>query len=194
MQDQRRVTVSCSWFLAGILVVSSALGSCQFDNRFREVPESICVSGEIWTYTDKDSPLMNPGRSCVGCHAETNDPEHAPLYQVAGTVMDDVAEDDDCRGAASLTVVITDALGEVHEVPTNTAGNFWLDPSVELALPYSAMIIDAAGNVSSMQTPVSDGDCAACHTREGANGARGRLVPPALAVAEEAAPPDELAE
>lgn len=152
--------------------------ACFADGRFEEVPESICDSTEIWTYSDKDSPLMNPGRSCVQCHAETDDPAHAPLYTVAGTVMTHAHEADDCRGVAGMTVILTDADGEEWSMTANSAGNFWLDPDVSIALPYTARIVDGDGNERVKQEPVAEGDCASCHNQEGTNGARGRLLPP----------------
>jgi len=160
------------------VVAAAQIEACQADSRYADVPKSICESGEIWTYADKDSPLMNPGRSCVQCHAETDDPEHAPLYTVAGTVMYAAHEDDDCRGVAGLTVILTDDDGMEWEIPANSVGNFWLDPDVEVAMPYTARIVDASGRERVKQEPVSDGDCASCHTRDGANGASGRLLAP----------------
>jgi hypothetical protein len=77
-----------------------------------------------------------------------------------------------------MTVVITDANGEEWTMPGNSAGNFWLPADSEVALPYTARIIDKHGNVREKQTPLSDGDCASCHTAAGANGAPGRLTPP----------------
>jgi hypothetical protein len=164
-------------FVASCGVVTLASG-CWVDSRFEHVPESVCASREIWTYMDKDSPLMNPGRSCVGCHADLNDPVHAPLYTVGGTVMQAPHEDDDCRGSAGMSVILTDAEGTEWNMTGNSAGNFWLDADVVVVMPYTARIIDAGGNERIKQSPVSEGDCASCHTRDGANGASGRLVPP----------------
>jgi hypothetical protein len=175
-----RSSVGRSGLVFGLGAAMVLTSGCWFDSRFENVPASVCVSGEIWTYTDKDSPLMNPGRSCVGCHADVNDPTHAPLYTVAGTVMTDAHEDDDCRGAGGMTVLLTDAEGTEWNMTGNSAGNFWLEPDVVLAMPYTARIIDREGNERIKQSPVSEGDCASCHTREGANGASGRLVAPEL--------------
>lgn len=166
---------SRSIIVFGVGVLHAA---CWVDSRFERVPESVCASREIWTYADKDSPLMNPGRSCVQCHAEENDPTHAPFYTFGGTVMETANEDDDCRGAGGMTVIVTGADGAEWTMVGNSAGNFWLDADVSVALPYTARIEDAAGNVRQKLMPVSDGDCASCHTRDGANGAAGRLIPP----------------
>jgi hypothetical protein len=168
--------------LAAILLGVAVFGAtgCQADGRYEQVPESVCASGEIWTFEDKDSPLMNPGRSCVQCHAEENDPTHAPLYTFAGTVMQARDEADDCRGAAGMTVTIVDAAGVEWPMLANSAGNFWLDPDVVVALPYTARIVDADGIESVKQTPVSDGDCASCHTPAPEGVVPGRLVAPSL--------------
>jgi len=166
--------------LGGCLVVAVQLllAGCQADRRYEDVPQSVCLSGQIWTYSDKDSPLMNPGRSCVKCHAETNDEGHAPFYKFAGTVMQALHESDDCHGAPQMTIELTDANDTKWVMVGNSAGNFWLDPAAEVVLPYTARIIDEHGNERVKQMPVSDGDCASCHTQEGANGAPGRLLPP----------------
>ena len=165
--------------LCGCLVIAGqVLAGCQADRRYEDVPQSVCSSGEIWTYSDKDSPLMNPGRSCVKCHAENDDEEHAPFYKFAGTVMTALHESDDCRGAPQMTIELTDANATKWVIVGNSAGNFWLDPTAEVVLPYTARIIDEHGNERVKQVAVSDGDCASCHTRDGANGASGRLLPP----------------
>jgi len=95
--------------------------------------------------------------------------------------METPNEDDDCRGAGGMTVIVTGADGTEWTMIGNSAGNFWLDADVVVALPYTARIEDAAGNVRQKLMPVSDGDCASCHTRDGANGASGRLTPPIAA-------------
>jgi hypothetical protein len=164
---------------AFIVAAPALFAACQASGRFADVPSSVCESGAIWTYSDKDSPQMNPGRSCVKCHAETNDPTHAPLYTVGGTVMQAEHEDDDCRGVAGMTIILTDATGKEWTMTGNSAGNFWLEPDELVAMPYTARIVDRSGRERAQQTPVSDGDCASCHTRDGANGAAGRLLPPA---------------
>src|SRR3954471_3535021 len=124
--------------IAGLLLVAG----CQADHRYEDVPQSVCSSGEIWTYSDKDSPLMNPGRSCVKCHAENNDEAHAPFYKVAGTVMQAQHEGDDCRGAPQMRIELTDANATKWVMIGNSTGNFWLDPTAEVAMPYTARIID----------------------------------------------------
>ena len=78
-----------------------------------------------------------------------------------------------------MIVVLTGADGKEWTIQANSAGNFWLDPDEDdVAMPYTARIVDKHGNERVKQTPVDDGDCASCHTRDGANGAEGRLIPP----------------
>ncbi len=165
--------------LLGSVIILGFSGAClQFSKLYRPVPGTICHSEEIWTYQDKDSPLMNPGRSCVECHATTTEAVHAPHFKIAGTVMHDLREADDCRGAASQTLVLIDAQGVEHEIPTNSAGNFWLLPEVDFTMPLLAKIVDRDGNERVKKVPVESGDCASCHTKDGKNGAPGRLTPP----------------
>ena len=167
------------WLPGCLIATQFGIAGCQVDSRYQDVPKSVCVSEEMWTYSDKDSPLMNPGRSCVQCHAETNDEDHAPFFAFAGTVMVDAHEGDDCRGAPGMIVVLTGADGKEWTIPANSAGNFWLDPDEDdVAMPYTARIVDKHGNERVKQNPVDDGDCASCHTQDGANGAEGRLIPP----------------
>jgi hypothetical protein len=95
--------------------------------------------------------------------------------------MGHLHENDDCRGTPEMFVVVTDANGKEINLPTNSAGNFWMDITVELEMPLDAKIVDRNGNERVKQVPVSDGDCAKCHTKEGAFGAPGRLIPPLTA-------------
>ena len=166
--------------MALFVVAGLALAACQADGKFEGVPASVCASGKIWTYEDKDSPLMNPGRSCIGCHVENNDPGQAPFYTVAGTVMQDLHDGDDCAGAPGLTIILTDAAGTEWPMTGNSVGSFWLAPDSPVVMPYTARIVDGEGNERVKQVPVSEGDCASCHTQDGANGAPGRLLPPEI--------------
>jgi hypothetical protein len=165
-------------FAISLAASVALLLACQVDTKFVDVPASVCASGEIWAFQDKDNPRMNPGRSCVQCHAETNDPGQAPFYLFAGTVMRAEHEGDDCRGVAGMTVIVTGADGAEVQMQGNSAGNFWLAPETQVQMPYTARIVDHAGNERVQQNPVDNGDCASCHTQAGANGAAGRLIPP----------------
>jgi mono/diheme cytochrome c family protein len=115
---------------------------------------------------------MHPGGDCIGCHKQNGE---GPVFTVAGTVMADPAEDTDCNGVSGVTVEITGADGQVIELVTNGAGNFYTEQAV--ATPYSVKIRkdNAERAMSAAQTETN---CASCHTAEGANGAPGRILVP----------------
>jgi mono/diheme cytochrome c family protein len=77
-----------------------------------------------------------------------------------------------------MTVVVTGADGTEWTATGNSAGNFWLDPGVVVALPYTARVVDGAGNERVMLTALDNGDCASCHTAGGSNAAPGRVLAP----------------
>ncbi|MEW5854520.1 MAG: YceI family protein [Myxococcota bacterium] len=135
--------------------------------------EPTCTSGTWWDDGDHGSSRMHPGGNCMNCHSR----EDGPTYKAAGTVMGALHDETDCNGVPNVTVRITDANGAVIELLTNTAGNF--KTSTSIAKPYTAEVVDALGNVRRMFTPQTDGNCMNCHTMEGANGAPGRIIPPA---------------
>ena len=56
-------------------------------------------------------------------------------------------------------------------------GNFSLASEAPIAFPITAEI-HSGGKILKMNAPVTSGDCNACHTTLGANGAPGRLVGP----------------
>jgi hypothetical protein len=130
-----------------------------------------CSSDSYWTGGNEESAMMNPGEACISCHSRGE----GPSFTAAGTVMGDFADPNDCNGVDGVTVRLTDADGVVHEETTNSAGNFSFREAI--AMPYTAEIENANG-VSAMSGSQSEGDCATCHTAEGANGAPGRIVAP----------------
>ncbi len=74
-------------------------------------------------------------------------------------------------------VIITDANGvEQPPIPVTGGGNFnarW----TTLAMPYRAKVV-VGDSERVMLTPQTSGDCNACHTQSGAQGARGRIILP----------------
>jgi len=89
--------------------------------------------------------------------------------------MGAVDDEDQCVGTEGLTVEITDANGTVSKLTTNAAGNFYATNTI--ATPYTAKVIDGTTEVA-MVTPQTNGDCASCHTQDGANNAAGRIIGP----------------
>lgn len=138
----------------------------------------VCTSGGYWTAIDSGSPWMNPGLSCIKCHRQS--PNFSPQFSVAGTVFATAHEPDKCFGvplATGARVVITDANGqELSPIPVVSGGNFGAILS-GLSLPYRAKVV-VGERERAMLTPQTNGDCNACHTQTGAQGARGRVIVP----------------
>lgn len=139
-------------------------------------PVSVCTSGTFWTSTSKGSS-MQPGRACITCHESQEDD---PVVWIGGTVYPTLREPDTCYGiAGGATVVLTDATGRVVQLPVGPTGNFSLraESSAPLTMPFRAKVV-RNGVERAMATPQSSGDCNACHTEKGANGAPGRILVP----------------
>lgn len=144
------------------------LAACEPSGK---VDTATCSSGQQWTGGDEESPLMNPGQDCIACHASGE----GPNYTVAGTVMGDYGDPDDCDGVEGVTVRLTGADDAVIELITNEAGNFFTTDAI--AMPYTAEV-ELDGRTLSMTGEQETGACASCHTEEGLEGAPGRVVAP----------------
>jgi len=118
---------------------------------------------------------MNPGQNCIACHDSMDE---GPTYSAAGTIhgSTDLSAAENCTGESGLTVELLDDDGVVHRSTTNGVGNFFFEEAI--AFPYTAKVIDAAGNERLMATAQSTGQCALCHTAQGAAGAPGRIRAP----------------
>lgn len=138
--------------------------------------EYACTSGTTWEGGNEESPRMNPGEDCIGCHEREGE---GPRFQVAGTVYTVAHEPDDCNGVDGVSVEITDAEGTVVTLPTNSAGNFMHeDGETRLVFPVNARVIGSDGSERAMSGDIEDGSCNACHTEDGANDAPGRVMAP----------------
>jgi mono/diheme cytochrome c family protein len=139
------------------------------------VPKDTCVSGMKWTAGNQESPLMDPGGSCIVCHASRG----GPRFIVAGTVYRELTEPNDCFGVEGAVVQLKDAKGKLVKLTTVASGNFFLqERGNALALPFTASVTWKGGE-RKMMSPQSSGNCADCHTAKGANGAPGRVIAPA---------------
>ncbi|WP_053238376.1 hypothetical protein [Sandaracinus amylolyticus] len=167
-------------------------GTCAVDDPWSTPVQ--CTSMRTWTDGDDKSPEMKPGGTCVSCHAREAD---EPLFWAAGTVYPTAHEPDDCNGAdtrGAAIVEITDAEGRVSRLAPNRAGNFFLvrpsdedddedevEPggalATQFAYPYTVRVL-YEGRERAMLTPQTSGDCNACHTTAGTNGAPGRILLP----------------
>jgi len=142
---------------------------------------AICSSNVFWKEMDKGSEAMHPGGKCINCHEKN---VKSPLYAVAGTVYPTSHEPDDCNGVAGVTmdggfpetaIVITDGAGRtLPAIPVNSVGNFTL---LQVIKPFNVKIV-SKGKESKMVMQAPHGDCNACHTQMGAEGAPGRIVVP----------------
>jgi hypothetical protein len=123
-----------------------------------------CTSGR--RYTSGNGPTMNPGDMCQGCHG----------FTLSGTVYPTIHETGLCYGVnGGAQVVITPSCGTPITLTVNSAGNFYYTGGVRL--PYTAkVVVNGAERV--MVTPQTLGDCNACHTQNGLQGAPGRIIVP----------------
>jgi hypothetical protein len=138
----------------------------------------VCTSGTMWTGGDRESPLMHPGNACITCHAQLQPRrggDDAPRFTVAGTVYPTGHEPNDCNGAPSATVEVTDATGTVTSLPVNAAGNFFTTAAI--AAPFHVAVV-ANGKRRAMGASPPTGDCNSCHTQAGASMAPGRIALP----------------
>jgi mono/diheme cytochrome c family protein len=137
-----------------------------------------CASGVSWTRGNRESPDMNPGRPCYACHLQSDADKR---YTFSGTVFPALHEADLCDAPSSggVTVQILDAnkLVVATLTPSGVSGNFYSDPGMVVALPYTARVW--RGSVyAEMTTPQMSGDCNSCHSEQGANLASGRILAP----------------
>ena len=158
----------------------------------------VCTSGQFWSSDDDDgSSRMHPGRACIACHEQGGgdgdgdhddddgdgdhhkDDDDAPALVIAGTVYPTSHEPDDCEGSTDAEVDITDANGVVYKLEVNSSGNFLLKQkdAKSFAMPFSASVT-RGGAVRAMMASQTSGDCNACHTQAGENGAPGRILDP----------------
>lgn len=137
-----------------------------------------CSSGKTYM-GGTPKPEMNPGRACITCHTRMG---KAAAVTLAGTVYITGHEPDLClggpaAGAPAATVEITDANKRTVSLPVNASGNFLYREAMPLALPYTA-VVKWNGKTRAMKNAQMNGDCNSCHTKDGANGAPGRIALP----------------
>jgi mono/diheme cytochrome c family protein len=135
---------------------------------------SVCSSNKTWTSGDAKSSLMHPGGACITCHSARG----GPAFTIAGTIYPTLHEPNDCNGkdgAGALTVTLTDVNGGVITLPVNSVGNFYSQE--ELFPPLQVGLTDGM-SYRAMGAVLTAGDCNACHTEKGVNGAPGRIRAP----------------
>lgn len=146
------------------------------DDVEQEVPQDVCYSGTQWIGGRRGSPHMYPGRDCVGCHLENDGPQ----LMLGGTVYAYIEGDlapktpatqsgEDCFGEKDVNVQVTGADGQLFDLTTNEAGNFFVEGNPEdLVKPFRVKIlwdsVAGAEKTTVMGTTPSYGGCAHCHT------------------------------
>lgn len=137
---------------------------------------SVCTRGETWDGGNTSSARMNPGLACIACHARAD----AAVFTAAGTVYPTLREPDLCFGVTPnaddpVTVEVIDAQGRTAAMVTNSGGNFYH----RLALtPPLRVAVRRGGAVRAMRGAAPHGDCNACHSEGGREGAPGRVRGP----------------
>jgi hypothetical protein len=166
------------WLVA--LILSGAVLSafaCN-DETTEVVSKDVCYSEMRWVGEKRGSPEMFPGRDCVGCHIDNDGPQLA----VGGTLYSYIMSAEqsktlqtgtDCFGIEGITLTIEDAEGQLFDVTTNRAGNFYIEGNPDdFKKPFHVTIdgwgLKANGDpqVSSMLTAPMYGGCARCHNPE----------------------------
>lgn len=156
------------------------------DGATGEEADSRCSSNAYWDRKDDGNPIMHPGRACLDCHAtqmvDRPGDEDIPNLRIGGTVYPSLHEPDDCVSDQVTDVVIRiksmGGGGQIELVP-NASGNFLVpaDQAADLTPPFHVEV--RRGNKHhEMPIPAPHGDCNACHTEFGHNGAPGRITVP----------------
>ena len=157
-----------------VFVCPTLVFACN-DDVEQEVPQDVCYSGTQWIGGRRGSAHMYPGRDCVGCHIENDGPQLMLGGTVYAYVEGDLAKvgvtqsGEDCFGEPGVNVLVTDSDGQVFDLTTNEAGNFFVEGNPEdfrktfsVALKWAD--IDGAPQNTVMGTRPSYGGCAKCHT------------------------------
>ena len=156
------------WFAALILGGSALLALACNDETIEVVPKDVCYSEMRWVGDKRGSPEMFPGRDCVGCHIDNDGP---PLA-LGGTIYPYVLQGEealtlqtgtDCYGLEGATVRVTDGEGQVFELTTNKAGNFFVEGNPDdFAKPFRVEL-EFEDIRPSMVTSPMYGGCGRCH-------------------------------
>lgn len=160
------------WLIVFCLGGSFLALACD-DQTVEEVDKEVCYSGMRWVGDKRGSPEMFPGRDCVGCHIDNDGP---PLalggtvypYVLGPPAVFDAQSGEDCFGLEGVAVTIEDGDGQIFELTTNRAGNFFVEGNPDdFAKPFSVNIEwingDGLPRTNQMFTTPSYGGCGRCH-------------------------------
>lgn len=162
--------------LVGLCAGSALVALACNDELVETVPKDVCYSEMRWIGGKRGSPEMYPGEDCVGCHIENDGPPLAlggtlyPYVRSNAELLAAAQSGEHCFGVEGITITIEDNEGQIFEVVTNRAGNFYVegDPD-DFAKPFRVELRDWQINADgeSQTTPMginpSYGGCARCH-------------------------------
>ena len=156
------------WLVALVLGGSVVCAFACNDETVEVVDKGVCYSEMRWVGDKRGSPEMFPGRDCVGCHIDNDGPPLAMggtvyPYVLQGAEAAELQTGEDCFGLEGVAVRITDADGQLFDLTTNRAGNFFVEGNPDdFAKPFTVQIqIDDIQ--PSMSTSPMYGGCGRCH-------------------------------
>ena len=125
-----------------------------------------------------EGATMLPGSNCISCHRSGSGAGEAGFepgkwFALAGTVYEDGFGS---APAAGVTIRVTDAMGHVVTMSSNSAGNFFARRSMQSLVPPFQAEVEREGRVRRMGSMVMTGACNTCHKCGGAAG--GKLYAP----------------
>jgi hypothetical protein len=143
--------------------------------------DPVCTNGMYNTQFANVS--MFPGEACVSCHKQ----QGGPPLAFAGTVYPSAHEPNDCKGVliTGAQVLVTDSTQKTYTATVQGNGSFYMYAppklgGITLVPPYTVRLTyqGRERDMTGLVTPPTDGDCNACHTETGTNGAPGRILLP----------------
>jgi len=139
------------------------------DETTEVVTKDVCYSELRWVGGKRGSEEMYPGRDCVGCHIDND----GPSLVLGGTIYPYLIGDralyaelqtgTDCFGIEGVIVRIEDAVGQVFELTTNRAGNFFVEGNPNDFLKPFRVELELGDIRPIMPTSPMYGGCARCH-------------------------------
>lgn len=162
--------------LVGLCASTALVAFACNDELVEDVPKSVCYSEKRWIGGKRGSPEMYPGEDCVGCHRDNDGPPLAvggtvyPYYYGSADQLAAAQSGEHCFGAEGINVRIEDNEGQVFDLVTNRAGNFFVEGNPDdFAKPFTVSLIgyslqpDGEPVVTSMSRAPYYGGCAHCH-------------------------------
>lgn len=111
----------------------------------------------------RTGPEHRPGQPCLVCHG--GDGPGSPEWSIAGTAYTTRGGTDSLSGA---TVVLIEPNGTEHRLPTNRAGNFYIDAKRwQPIYPLRARLESGSEKIEMQSLINGTTSCATCHRGSG---------------------------